>query len=154
MVNSFGSRGTDSSLIVKLKVIWERHISSLSIEIDLSRLKDTFSEPLKRLFIEHGKRRRYKMTFLALHLCCCLQFSFRSLNDDFRWQWQTLSLLHLNLIAFLNRARDRNLVLNPDKFRHKVSEIRWMGHVLTSEKNTTGRNVISTTPCPTILSGS
>ena len=38
-----------------------------------------------------------------------------------------------NLHAFLERARARNLVLNPDKFRYKVPEIRWMGHVLTPQ---------------------
>ena len=38
-----------------------------------------------------------------------------------------------NLCAFLDRARSRNLVLNPDTFRYKVPEITWMGHVLTSE---------------------
>ena len=39
----------------------------------------------------------------------------------------------VNLVAFLERARARNLVLNPDKFRYKVPEIRWMGHILTSD---------------------
>ena len=38
-----------------------------------------------------------------------------------------------NLEAFLNRARERNLRLNPDKFRYKVPELKWMGHILSSD---------------------
>ena len=37
-----------------------------------------------------------------------------------------------NLSAFLDRARERNLRLNPDKFRYKVAELKWMGHILSS----------------------
>ena len=37
-----------------------------------------------------------------------------------------------NLAAFLARARERNLRLNPDKFRYKVTELKWMGHVLSA----------------------
>ena len=38
-----------------------------------------------------------------------------------------------NLLAFLERARSRHLRLNPDKFRFKVSAVRWMGHVLSDK---------------------
>ena len=38
-----------------------------------------------------------------------------------------------NLLALLERAKERNLKLNPNKFRFKLKKVRFMGHMITED---------------------
>ena len=38
-----------------------------------------------------------------------------------------------NLRAFLRRAEERSLRLNPEKFKFKVRSVKWMGHILSDQ---------------------
>ena len=53
--------------------------------------------------------------------------------DDFIVFGKTEQDHDANLRAFLCRAAERNLRLNPEKFRFKVEEVKWMGHILSSQ---------------------
>ena len=53
--------------------------------------------------------------------------------DDFIIFGTTQQDHDANLHAFLRRAEERNLRLNPDKFRYKVKSVKWMGHILSDE---------------------
>ena len=53
--------------------------------------------------------------------------------DDFIIFGKTEQDHDANLRAFLRRAAERNLRLNPDKFRFKVRSVQWMGHILSDE---------------------
>ena len=47
-----------------------------------------------------------------------------------------------NLDAFLRRAEERNLRLNPEKFRHKVKSVKWMGHILSDGERSPGHRTV------------
>ena len=53
--------------------------------------------------------------------------------DDFVIFGKTEQDHDANLRAFLRRATERDLRLNPDKFRLKVRSVKWMGHILSDE---------------------
>jgi len=38
-----------------------------------------------------------------------------------------------NILQLLERLRKVNIKINPDKIKFKVSQVRYMGHILTSE---------------------
>ena len=71
-----------------------------------------------------------------MHEIVCDLRGVEVIADDFiiYGRGATLELAHsdhdANLTAFLERARARHLRLNPDKYRFKVSSVKWMGHIL------------------------